>query len=44
VLFYDDYEVDDSPVSNNREKSLKRVGEEGGGAAADCDGSYVAKG
>jgi len=44
VLFDDDNEVDDSPVSDDGEESLKRVGEEGGGATADCDGSYVAEG
>jgi hypothetical protein len=44
VLFDDDDEVDDGPVSDDGEEGLKRVGEEGGGAAADCEGSYVAKG
>jgi hypothetical protein len=44
VLFDDDDEVDDGPVSDDGEEGLKRVGEEGGGAAADCEGSYVAEG
>jgi hypothetical protein len=44
MLFDDDNEVDDCPVADNGEERLQGVGEEGGGAAADCYGGYVAEG
>ena len=44
MLFDDDYQMNDGPVSDYREEGLQGVGEESGRAATNRDSSDKAKG